>query len=161
VKNEPVDALKDVLGVASDQELASVLGLERSAIAQWRRRKSIPARYRLLLDSTRRRKEFRYAVRRLLYGDSEGRYLLAATLAWIPASKFDMPKSLSPANVGWTRETLILNVAEAIIEVCDSTLGKRTCTNDDEYLELMHALAAPPGQKILAEAFDLPVVGEL
>lgn len=100
-------------------------------------------------------------MRRQLYGDGSGRYILAATLAYIPVKEFDMPKEFSPANAGWTRETLILNVAEAVIDVCNLALGKRGCDNDDEYMTLMGALAAPNGQKLLAEALRLPILGEL
>jgi hypothetical protein len=42
-----VEALKREVGAATDSELASLLGIQRSAVAQWRRRSKVPEKARL------------------------------------------------------------------------------------------------------------------
>ena len=46
-----VDKLRTAIGVKTDTALADELGLERSTVAQWRRRGSLPQAYRAILDA--------------------------------------------------------------------------------------------------------------
>ena len=47
---EVIEALKHELGVETDTELARRLGVDKSTVAAWRLRKSVPPRYRRILD---------------------------------------------------------------------------------------------------------------
>lgn len=48
-----IDELKELLGIATDASLAEELGLQKSAIAQWRRRNAIPQHVMLSLEKRR------------------------------------------------------------------------------------------------------------
>lgn len=49
-----IDELKELLGVYTDTELAEALELNKSAVAKWRKRNSIPARVSLRLERERK-----------------------------------------------------------------------------------------------------------
>src|SRR3569623_456723 len=116
--NDPVDQLKAALGVETDIALARELGLERSTIAQWRRRGALPALYRGIIDAGERAASLAVALaaRQQVYGDSRAMYLLRGALAVIPAGLLDFPE-LSAHLLGDHRERLLLNVARVVQEV--------------------------------------------
>lgn len=160
---DPVDALKKALSIGSDIGLAEHLGLERSTIAQWRRRGSLPARYKFMLDpkySVDVWTGSRIRFRREVYGDGYGRYLLAAALAFIPSDRLEWPE-LSSANLGMAREARILNVVIVVLDVCSQTLGKSRCENEEEFLKLMEALKSDEAQAAIAESLQIEAVGEV
>jgi hypothetical protein len=161
---DPVDALKAALEVQTDLALAARLGLERSTIAQWRRRGSVPTRYRFMLQSERReslKQGWRIADRRQVYGDGDGRFILSAALACVPTEAFEFPKAFSSANVGWARESLLMNVVQVVLKACREELGKATCESHDEFVQLVAVLDRPDYQEAISHALRQPVVGEL
>jgi len=54
--NEAIEEMKQLLDVKTDGELADALGLQKTAVAQWRRRQSIPSHAMLRLQEARRLK---------------------------------------------------------------------------------------------------------
>jgi hypothetical protein len=49
---QEIDALKRQLGASTDSQLAAVLGLQRSAIAQWKKRGAVPDKARRAIEWT-------------------------------------------------------------------------------------------------------------
>lgn len=133
-----VDDLKATLRCESDIELADRLGVERSTIAQWRRRGGVPARWHFILKAPAV-EAARLAARRRIFGDGDGFYLHMAAIALLDEERFHWPE-LTPAHQGWQVEDWLLRVASYIIEV----LGDRTCESLDEYEVLVRELLAPP-----------------
>lgn len=158
-----VDQLRAAIGVETDLALAAELGLDRSTVAQWRRRGSLSARYRQFLEELRTAEYqgLRLAVRRQVYGDSSGRYLFSAALGVIPTERLDLPPSFGEANVGCSRESLILNVIEAVIEIAKEVLGKPRCDNEAEFMSLSRAMDEPANRQLINAALQRPMVGEL
>ena len=133
-----VDELKTTLGCESDVELADRLGVERSTVAQWRRRNGVPARWHFILKAPAD-KAARLAARRRIFGDGDGFYIHMAALALLDDERFHWPM-LTPHARGWQVEDWLLRVATYIIEV----LGDRTCTSYEDYERLMAELLAEP-----------------
>jgi len=161
MKNE-VDELRAAVGAETDIALAARLGLERSTVAQWRRRGGVPARYRFMIDPAWRsdvRRGMKQRDRRLVYGDGPGEFLLRAALAVIPQGALDAPH-LSPALLGDLRESTIINVVAAALEVCAEALGKARPDNEEDYDRLVDALCQPPGDEKVRLALMRPALGE-
>lgn len=157
-----VDALKVAVGAETDLGLAAKLGLERSTISQWRRRGNIPFRYRFMLDPQRQdsvQRGMKHRDRRQLYGDGDGHYLLRAALAVLPAAELDFPE-LSPALLGDFRESTLVNVISAVLDVCQRELGKARPSSEQDYEHLVNELMKPAGQQRLRRALIRPALGE-
>ena len=162
--SDPVEELKAAVGAQTDIELAARLGLERSTIAQWRRRGQVPVRYRDLVKlpgTVQIDRYVRSADRRSIYGDGSGRYILSACLAMTPLHALDFGEDLSPANVGWAREARILSVARVVLEVCTILFGKPRCETEEEFLRLMSALEQPDTKAHIALALSRGIIGEI
>lgn len=141
-----------------------MLGLERSTIAQWRRRGSVPARYGFMLKMKHRddvRQGMRHALRRQLYGDGTGRYLLAAALAFIPPAELEFGEELASGNLGWARESRVLSVVNVVLNACSLVLGKARCQTEADFIKLMSALEEPEWRKAIAGALAAAAIGEL
>lgn len=156
-----VDQLKEVLAVSTDLALAQELGVERSTVAQWRRRRSLPDRYQMILDADERTnaRNNALATRRFVYGDGPGMFLVRASLAVIPLKILDFPE-LSPALLGDHRERAIINVAKLAAEMCPVVLSKPRCESEEDYDLLVSALLAPEHKAKLADALNRPTLGE-
>lgn len=161
-KRDGVDALKQAIGVETDLALAAKLGLDRSTVAQWRRRGMVPARYRFIADPSRQddvRRGFKNRDRRELYGDGNGEYLLRAALAVVPVSALDFPE-LSPALLGDYRESTLINLLSVVLEVCAQQLGKPRPESEEDYEALVEALSRPAAEESLRVAMMRPALGE-
>lgn len=162
--SDKVDQLRKVLGAGSDSALAALLGLERSTIAQWRRREQVPARYRVFIEggAPKTVESFvRRSDRRSVYGDGHGRYILSAALGVIPLHTLDFGEELSPGNLGWARESRVMSVVRIILAVCKQLFDRERCETDDEYIKLMEALKSEPVRGQIALALVRAAVGEV
>ena len=161
--SDPVGKLKQVLNVDTDLDLARMLGLERSAIAQWRRRGNIPLRYRDLIDPAGQaltRERIKRADRRSIYGDGQGRYILSAALAFIPTHALEFDCVLSRANLGWEREARLINVVQVVLAACEAKFGKPRCESENEFLQLISALEEPEYHAQIALALVRGIIAE-
>lgn len=156
-----VDQLKLALGAATDSALARELGLERSTVAQWRRRKSLPDIYKEIIAAHEigEARVAAVAVRRFIYGDGKGMFLVRAALAVIPLEKMDYD-FLSDSLLGDYRERLIVNVAQFASLVCSHLFGRPRCDNEREYIALVNAMLSPEFARGLRIALDGPTLGE-
>lgn len=142
-----VDQLRSALGAETDLALAQELGVERSTVAQWRRRGSLPRIYQSILDAEavgNRRAEV-IASRQQLFGDSRLMYTLRAALAVIPTNSFDYPE-LSPALRGDVREGILANVVRVVQKQCRILFDRPNCVNEAEYDRLIEALMGDEAQ---------------
>jgi hypothetical protein len=158
---DPVDQLKEALAASTDLSLAKELGVERSTVAQWRRRGALPARYQAILDADERNRARKdaLAARRFVYGDGAGMFLVRAALAVIPVQVLDFPE-LSPALRGDHRERAIINVAEFAARLCPIVLGKQRCETEEDYDMLVEAMLSEDRKTDLAGALMQPTLGE-
>lgn len=157
-----VERLKSALGVSTDQALAQELGLERSTVAQWRRRGSVPAIYREIIaaDEVNDARAKIIASRQHFYGDSRMMYLVRAALAYIPSQEFEDNTDLSAALLGDHRERLLLNVGQVVQEACRALFGRSICESENEYDKLVKALGAEPFSTRIRQALQWPTLGE-
>jgi hypothetical protein len=144
-----VDHLVRVLGCRTDQELAARLGLERSTIAQWRRRGGVPRNWHFVLMMEKIEAQT-LAARRRIFGDGDGYYIHMAALAIMTASDFHWPE-LSPAQRGAHIEDRILKLSSYIIEV----LGERSLRLFHDYENLLRELGTPEHDKRIQELLTL------
>lgn len=156
-----VDQLKLALGAATDVALARELGLERSTVAQWRRRKSLPDIYKEIVDAHEvgEARSAALAARRFLYGDGKAMFLVRAALAVIPLEKMDY-NFLSESLLGDHRERLIINVAQFASSVCLNLFGRPRCDSEREYVELVNAMLSPECAHGLMIALSRATLGE-
>lgn len=158
--SDPVEKLKAVLDVQTDIALAAMLGLERSTIAQWRRRGSVPVRYRTFLDPKYpedAREILKTGDRRLVYGDGPGEMLMRAALAAVPLSELE-GENLSPEMLGHHREGMLINIVALAIDLCSEVLGKPRVESEGEYSWLVTELLDPSNAERLADAMNKPTL---
>jgi hypothetical protein len=129
-----VDDLKRALASDTDLGLAERLGVERSTIAQWRRRGSVPNRWHFVLKMKAVEAQS-LAARRRIFGDGDGYFIQIVTLALLDPSRFDWPE-LAPHARGTHIQDWILRVAGYVIKI----LGDRTCNSHAECEALVHEL---------------------
>lgn len=155
-----VDKLRTAIGVKTDTALADELGLERSTVAQWRRRGSLPQAYRAILDAhaNNQARVQILASRQRLYGDPRIMYQVRAALAVIPDDALD-PGDLTPSLIGDHREQLIANVAPVVREACVLLFGRPDCGDESEYRSLIDALTNGPFKQQVSHALELPTLG--
>lgn len=162
-----LEQLRELVGVDTDIALAAKLGVDRSTISQWRRRGQVPQRYREMLIKSIGRElngydpSQRSAARRAIYGDGDGRYILAAALAVTRLDALDFGTELGPGNCGWARESRILSVVQVVLQVCKSLFGKNRCETDEEYLRLLAGLETDASKALIEYALTVAAVGEL
>lgn len=155
-----VDKLRSALGAETDIALAQELGVERSTVAQWRRRGSLPRIYQAILDADqvgKHRAEV-IASRQQIFGDSRLMYTLRATLSVIPTSDLDYPE-LAPPLQGDARECVIASVARVVQAQCRVLFGRPYCENEAEYDVLADALSSEGAQSQIKIALQAPVLG--
>lgn len=132
-----VDELKTALGCDTDIALAERLGVERSTIAQWRRRAGVPQGWHYVLKL----KDVEIqslAARRRLFGDGDGYYVQMAALALMDAIHFDWP-GVGARGQGYLIQEWIIKTAAYVIQVLDG----RTCNSYLEYEDLFSELSRP------------------
>ncbi|MBA4050964.1 MAG: hypothetical protein C0472_03595 [Erythrobacter sp.] len=144
-----VDDLIEALGCRTDQELAARLGLERTAIAQWRRRGGVPRNWHFVLTLEKVEAQT-LAARRRIFGDGDGYYIHMAALAILTASDFDWPE-LSHAARGAHIEDRILKLSSYIIEV----LGERSLKLFYDYENLLRELGTIEHDKRIRELLTI------
>ena len=157
MSSEDIRLIKAALGVASDVELAKALGVERSTIAQWKRRGSVPGKYfgALNLDSNPSRlARYFNAIRVKLFGRPEHHYFLRAALAFLPET-LAAPQGVSSAALGDLREEPVLSLMHLAQLTCMGRLGKRHPENHDDYVALVSAMMADDNGAIAAIMGDL------
>jgi hypothetical protein len=139
-----IEALKQALGVDTATGLAEALGLQRSALSQWKARGSIPQKYLILarpptdgeiasaLDN---------ALRLNVFGRRENAYWLRAALALLPAADTALADE-SPADRGARLERLVLRLMNRAMVATAQVLHKEHCESDDDCNRIITALAA-------------------
>lgn len=132
-----VDELKTALGCDTDIALAERLGVERSTIAQWRRRTGVPKGWHFVLKLKDVEVQS-LAARRRLFGEGDGYYIQMAALALLDVTRFDWPE-LAPSARGGMMQDWIVKAAAYVIRV----LGDRTCNSHREYEALLFELNSP------------------
>lgn len=118
-----VDDLKRALASDTDLALADRLGVERSTVAQWRRRGSVPARWHFVLKM----KEVEVqslAARRRIFGDGDGYFIQIVALALLDHSAFEWSELMPYARGGQIQEW-VLKAAGYVIHA----LGDRSCNS--------------------------------
>ena len=140
-----VDDLVEALGCRTDQELAARLGLNRTTIAQWRRRGGVPRNWHFVLRMEKLEAQS-LAARRRIFGGGDGYYIHMAALALIPNAYLSWPE-LSNAERGAQIEDQILRLSSYIIEV----LGERSLKLYYDYDALVRELQAPEHQERMRE----------
>lgn len=155
---ELIHALKAAFDVKTDVELARVLGVERSAIAQWKRRGGVPEKYLGLLSpdlagGPGRMAKFYNAIRHNVLGRAENQYFLRAGLAFM-GERLPTPSGATRAQVGVAREFRLIRLMEIAQFYTHAELGKRYCETEAEYeklIEIMEEQARPQIDRILSE----------
>lgn len=137
---EAIRALKAALDVNTDVELANALGIERSAVAQWKRRGGVPAKYMMMIGEDPKRFARAWdAVRHHLLGRVENHYFLRAGLAFLP-QELPTPAGASKADLGEIREQTLLELMNLAQIVTYDRLEKRYCESEEDYAFLVRAM---------------------
>ncbi|PAL22661.1 hypothetical protein [Sphingopyxis sp. GW247-27LB] len=117
--NEQVDNLRALLGAETDQDFAQMLGVERSTIAQWRRRKGVPDRWARAIMS-RSLQGHVDAQRFRVFGAGDGYFLAMAALAVLPKDAIDFDGAgLTDASLGDVRMQRLLHAVSHVSEVAN------------------------------------------
>lgn len=133
-----VDELKEALGLLTDIDLASRLGVERSTIAQWRRRQKVPQHWHFVLAKEAIEDRL-LATRRQVFGDRNGHYVIMAALAILDLEDFDWASFLMPQAVGSARLDRILLACSYVIDALAGT----QCSSQSDYESLVMRLLTP------------------
>lgn len=142
--------LKSLFDVESDTELAVALGVDRSTIAQWRRRGQMPPKYRVLgaeavaLEAERGRlyEAGRRAARSLVYRDPAYHLWTAAVLAALPPEAFASVAGEASEERGLRLERLVAELFQRCLSYSQDHLGKVRPEGGTDYVELVAALRA-------------------
>lgn len=153
MSDDQVDLLKSKFGKETDLELAAVMGFERSAVAQWRKR-GIPKRYRWMLADTTEPGALvgmiTDGLRVQFYGLLENQYVVKAALAFFPA---DLLGEGDTALAGQKREAVLLGLMSLAAQVTELALKKRRCENQADY-EAVVALMGSEYRERLSEVIS-------
>jgi hypothetical protein len=133
-----VDELKEALGLLTDIDLASRLGVERSTIAQWRRRQKVPQHWHFVLANEGIEDRL-LATRRQVFGDGHGHYVMMAALAILDVEDLDWADWLMPMAVGHSRLERILLACSYVIDA----LAGAQCSSQSDYESLVARLMTP------------------
>lgn len=150
--DDEIRSLKVVLGVTTDVELARALGVERSSISQWKRRGSVPRKYRALLGLEGRVAEANRVLnttRHTLFGRTENHYWLKAALAFLP-DQFRDRNNASLADLGREREGPLMLLASLAMAASAQHLGKARCESEEDYEALITAMLTHEVETIAA-----------
>ena len=150
-----LEELKALFGVQTDIELAASLGIERSTIAQWRRRGRLPPRYKIIAGAERRltrtkaqsEEALRRAIRGLVYRDPLYHLWLAACLSALPAGDFAVREGEDAPARGRRLERRIAELFDNCLNFSQAELGKVRPDGEADYLELVAALSACPPER--------------
>jgi hypothetical protein len=140
MSNDAIRALKAALEVKTDVELAKALGIERSTVAQWKRRGGPPEKYMMMIGEDPKRFARAWdAVRHHLLGRVENHYFLRAGLAFLPKD-LPTPPNASKAELGQIREQMLLALMNLAQITTYNRLEKRYCENEEDYAFLVQAM---------------------
>lgn len=150
--DDQIRALKTVLGVASDIELARALGVERSSVSQWKRRGAVPKKYAALAGleaAVQDADRLKNATRHNLFGRTDNHYWLKAALAFLPAN-LPEGRNSSLANIGSGREAPLILLVHLAMWATSEYLGKPRCESESDYQALIAALEANEADRMLS-----------
>ena len=139
---EDITELKNALGVSTDVELANKVGIERSTVAQWKRRGSAPSKYAYLLDIAEfpsQAERTLNAVRHHLLGRAEHQWFLKAALAFLPYFK-DSRLEDEPATRGEERERVVISLMSFADYCCGHYLRKTYPVGEEDYERLVRIM---------------------
>lgn len=152
--DEQVDLLKARFGAATDQDLAARMGVERSAVAQWRKR-GVPKKYRYVMAHATVVDQItallRDGLRVQFLGRAENQYFLKAALGMFEAAEGE---TSDPVLKGVEREAVLLGLMSVAAQATLDGLGKRHCEDDADYLYLMKVLNTGGYPKAIADVFS-------
>lgn len=149
--DDQIRALKTVLGVTTDIELARALGVERSSVSQWKRRGGVPKKYAALAglaDGVKEADRLRNSTRHSLFGRTENHYWLKAALAFMPPN-LPESRSSSLANIGSEREGPLILLVHLAIWATSEYLGKPRCESESDYRALVEAMEAHESDRMV------------
>lgn len=138
-----IQALKAALGATTDGELATALGVERTSISQWRRRGSVPQKYRAYLGLDEMVSEVTRLLtsgRKRVLDRIEYHYWVRAALAFMPSHHDDGQKTF--AERGRSREEMLMTLLNLAMVSTNAYLGKRWCESEADYDALIDAMMA-------------------
>jgi hypothetical protein len=127
-----IDELKELLGVYTDTELAEALELNKTAIAQWRRRNSVPAHVALRIERERKALAL---LDREDFGDSfpavVGHHAMMISLLLAPSREFlessgvSLEEAMSDLNdaASWHVDLKVLAARELMKIMRDESVG--------------------------------------
>ena len=149
VAGEDIRVLKETLGVGSDAELAAALGVERSTVAQWRRRGSVPERYFGFLNlehSVPRLARFFNAIRARIFSRPEHTFFLRAALSLLPEV---WPQNNETGDESGTyREEIVVSLMNLAQLKSWSALGKAHPETTEDYTILLAAIRAEEAEVV-------------
>jgi hypothetical protein len=136
-----VEALRARLHARTDMELAERIGVQRSTIAQWRRRGGLPAKYRALIrqpSDEEMSAVFYQVTAEHVLGDARHRFWLRAALALLPSEYLVAEKGcrIDPS----IQERALLRLMYAALMATLTGLGKVTCESEEDYAILINLL---------------------
>lgn len=145
---DKVDALRALFGVETDIALAAALGVDRTTIAQWRRRGRLPSKYEFVAaesveidaEEVRLRWAELNALRSLVYRDPLFHYWIAAVLSSLAPADFTPEADESAAGRGLRLELEIARRLRRCLSFSQAQLGKVRPDGEADYVELVAAL---------------------
>jgi len=139
---DQVQRIREVMGAKSDSDLASKLGLGRTAVSRWKQRGFIPPEYRALIETPRGQLlDFasQFIVHREVYQHADHHYWLRAALHFLPA---DYGSSLPVADRARTLDFVLTRLMGAALDATVRELGKPRCEGEEDYRALIEVLAS-------------------
>jgi hypothetical protein len=135
VSDSEIEILKRVLDARNEFELASKLGISRSAVSQWKARGAVPVRFRYLLNAEGE-DAYRNALQQQIFRKPEYHYWLRAALVLARAAEGEGPRDLTPAQ----HEHLIVNLMALAMRVTRKDLALSRIRDEVTWERLMDRL---------------------
>ena len=144
--------LKAVFGVETDTDLANALGVDRSTIAQWRRRGQVSEHFQavaaegagLVAEHLRLEAAGRRAVRSLVYRDPAYHLWTAAALSALKEEDLRGSEGETNQARGKRLERRLASLFSECLRYSRDELGKVRPEDEEDYSALVTALAKVP-----------------